>query len=265
MPVTPTLSLKDAATHPSILVGGKAKALGLLIEYGAPVPPGFVVPPAAELAASDTEILAAFDHLNIRYAAVRSSAVGEDAADQSWAGQFESYLYVPRAQLLNRIADCRASGASARARSYDAAHHAMPVAVVVQAMIPADTAGVLFTANPVTRNRDEIMIEAVYGLGEQLVQGLATPDNYLLDRAGHTLRETIATKTTMLVGAASAVAEHPVELARQTQPALTPAQRTELAHLATDLEAKFGHPLDIEWAYAHNQLYIVQARPITTL
>ncbi len=260
------INLAAAATQPIALVGGKAQALGRLIAFGAPVPPGFVVAPATDLDSVGAAILAAFDQLGAEFVAVRSSAAGEDAPEKSWAGQFESYLYVTRTDLLDRITNCRASGASARAQAYDDAGPAMAVAVVVQAMVAADTAGVLFTANPVTKNRGEIMIEAVYGLGEELVQGLATPDNYLLDKAtGRTTSQTIATKTTRLTGSASGITERLVPQNRQTAPALTPAQCAELASLATSLETKFGHPLDIEWGYTHNKLYLVQARPITTL
>jgi pyruvate,water dikinase len=142
----------------------------------------------------------------------------------------------------------------------------MPVAVIVQAMVPADVAGVLFTANPVSKNSNQIMVEAVYGLGEQLVQGQATPDNYLVDKASGALQgQTIAKKTVRLDGGADGVSEHSVEPGLQSEPALTPAQLNELSKLSAQLETKFGHPLDIEFAYATGQLSILQARPITTL
>jgi phosphoenolpyruvate synthase/pyruvate phosphate dikinase len=254
------ISLDRAHLHPLSRVGGKAFALGQLMAAGATVPPGFVLPPdeAVDLVSS------AFDELGAEAVAVRSSGAGEDAGAQSWAGQFESYLYVPREQLLDRIAACRQSGSSVRAQAYDAHAQQMPVAVVVQAMVPADVAGVMFTANPVTRARDEVVIEAVYGLGEQLVQGLATPDRYIHHRL-RGLQADISPKPVRLVGGPGGLEERPVPLAEQTLPALTPAQCRELARLGIELATRFGFPLDIEFAYHGNDLYIVQARPITTL
>ncbi|MDB5178534.1 MAG: phosphoenolpyruvate synthase [Patescibacteria group bacterium] len=261
-----TWGLKQAAAAPLGTVGGKAAALGRLMAYGAPVPPGFVVPPDTDIGASQSQILAAFDQLGTPSVAVRSSGVGEDGPGQSWAGQFESYLYVQRGDILARIADCRRSGAAARAQAYDAGRSHMPVAVIVQAMIPSDVSGVLFTANPVTKARDQIVVEAVYGLGELLVQGIATPDNYLINKTtGQIINQTIVEKTVMLVGATSGLREQPVAPDRQTKPALTPVQLAELTQLAGRLEAQFGLPLDLEWAYAWDKLHILQARPITTL
>jgi phosphoenolpyruvate synthase/pyruvate phosphate dikinase len=259
------ISLHRAGDKPIDLVGGKARALGQLIDFGAPVPPGYVVPPEANIYEASSEILAAFDKLGNEFVAVRSSAAGEDSKSQSWAGQFESYLYVTRGQLLQRINDCRASGHSARTAAYDAGSSNMPVAVVVQTMVPADVAGVLFTANPVTRDRRSVMVEAVYGLGEQLVQGLATPDNFILDRTGRILHQTITSKTSKLSGSPDGIVETPIPAGFQQQPALTPEQLAGLTTLAVKLESDFGHPLDIEFALAHGKLWVVQARPITTI
>jgi rifampicin phosphotransferase len=258
------IPLAAAANRPLEEVGGKARALGRLISAGAPVPPGFVVPPSA--APDSAEVLQAHAALGAGFVAVRSSAAGEDSGDKSWAGQFETYLSVQGKDLTARIVACRRSGASDRARAYHEAGAGMPVAVIVQAMVPADTAGVLFTANPVSGDRTQVMIEAVYGLGEQLVSGVATPDNYVLDKAtGRTLRQHIAEKETMLVGGPAGVSEQPVPYRRRTVPALNPAQLAELTGIVTRLEAEFRHPLDIEWAYAAGKPFILQARPITTL
>jgi phosphoenolpyruvate synthase/pyruvate phosphate dikinase len=257
------IPLSQAHRQPLSRVGGKAWSLGRLIAAGAPVPPGFVVPPGAEL--SD-DLWRAFDQLGAEHVAVRSSAAGEDADAQSWAGQFESYLQVPRARLVDSITACRRSGGSVRAQAYDAAAAAMPVAVVVQVMVPANAAGVLFTVNPVTRVPHEVVIEAVYGLGEQLVQGLAIPDQYVHHKTGrHVLRETVAVKLVQLAGTPAGVVELPVPDDHQSRPVLSRGQREHLVGLAVQLEQVFGHPLDIEFAMAGPLLFIVQARPITTL
>ncbi len=261
----PLIDLTESANLPLVHVGGKAAALGRLVTLGAPVPPGFVVPPEVDLVTHSKAIQDALAELNAGHVAVRSSAAGEDSETQSWAGQFESYLYVSPAAVSSRIADCRASGSTARARTYANGAN-MPVAVVVQAMVASDAAGVLFTVNPVTKNPNELMIEAVWGLGELLVQGLATPDNYLVAKlTGELMDQTIAPKTVMMTGTDTGPAERPVPAARRTQAALTPPQLTQLTALAVNLERSFGHPLDIEFAYARGKLYILQARPITTL
>ncbi|MDF2461009.1 MAG: phosphoenolpyruvate synthase [Candidatus Saccharibacteria bacterium] len=257
----PIIPLNTSHKEPVSRVGGKAHALGRLIAFGAPVPPGFVIPPGP---LDEAAVLKAFDKLGAKYVAVRSSAAGEDAGSQSWAGQFESYLYVSRDQLLERVAECRLSGTSARAKAYDASSQGMAVAVVVQAMVASDVAGVLFTVNPVTK-ADQVVIEAVFGLGEQLVQGLATPDNYVFDKSSGDITQTISLKLTRLVGSPGGVVEQPVDTADQDRPALSHEQCRELAKLSTQLERSFGYPLDIEFAYAGARLYIVQARPITTI
>jgi phosphoenolpyruvate synthase/pyruvate phosphate dikinase len=255
-------SLRESANQPVKTVGGKAHALGKLIEFGAPVPPGFVVPSDIDLNDEKENLLSAFAALSAQFVAVRSSATGEDSRDQSWAGQFESFLCVSGSDLIGRIADCRDSLISARAKAYDDADVTM--AVLVQAMIPSDVSGVLFTANPVTNDRNEIIVEAVYGLGEQLVQGLATPDRFVLDAAGVIKTSSIATKNTELTGSGRGIAARAVPATLQNKPALSHGQCQEVARLANRLEVSFGYPLDIEFAYHNNQLYIVQARPITT-
>jgi len=259
------VSLAEAGNRPLAEVGGKAQALGRLMAFGAPVPPGFVVPPEAKLNSRSAAIDAATNRLSSPFLAVRSSAAGEDGDIQSWAGQFESYLYVLPANVQARIKDSRASGHSTRAQAYAGGAN-MPVAVIVQAMVPAESAGVLFSVNPVTKNPNELMIEAVWGLGELLVSGLATPDNYLVAKNSTALiDQTVATKTVMMVGADNGPIERPVPRERQTKPVLERSQLTELSELARRLESDFGYPLDIEFAYTREKLYILQARPITTL
>jgi pyruvate,water dikinase len=257
----PIIPLSASHSEPVSRVGGKAHALGRLIAFGAPVPPGFVIPPG-QLDAD--AVLESFDKLGVERVAVRSSAAGEDAGTQSWAGQFESYLHVKRSDVLQRIADCRRSGSSARAQAYDASSQDMAVAVVVQVMVASDVSGVLFTVNPVTK-AGQVVIEAVLGLGEQLVQGLVTPDNYIVDKSSGEITQTIAPKPTRLVGSPDGVVEQPVAAPYHHAPALAESQVRELAQLAVQLELSFGYPLDIEFAYAADRLYIVQARPITTL
>jgi pyruvate,water dikinase len=260
------IPLAGTASLPLSQVGGKAQALGRLMGFGAPVPPGFVVEPELDLAAGRAELLAAFDGLGASFVAVRSSGAGEDAANQSWAGQFDSYLYVQRSELLEQIEACRRSGQSVHAKSYGGTATQMDIAVIVQRMVASDVAGVLFSVNPISKNPQEAVIEAVYGLCELLVQGLSTPDNFVLDKStGKVVKEKIAAKTAMLIGSSKGVLERPVSGSMQHQPTLNGPKLRQLLSLAVSLEAKFGYPLDMEWAYEKDQCYIVQARPITTL
>jgi phosphoenolpyruvate synthase/pyruvate phosphate dikinase len=258
-------NLTEAAALPLNRVGGKAAALSRLLSLGAPVPAGIVVPPDVDLNAHALELTAAAKKLQTPFLAVRSSAVGEDSSSMSWAGQLESYLFVTPDEVPARVADCRASRGSARALAY-ANTADLPVAVIVQVMVAATSAGVLFTVNPVTKNSSEIVVEAVFGLGELLVQGLATPDNYRLSKdTGNISQQSIATKRVMMLGTAAGPAERPVPKSRQLKPALSKSQLADLATIAKRLEADFAHPLDIEFAYTKDVLYILQARPVTTL
>ena len=179
--------------------------------------------------------------------AVRSSATAEDLPTASFAGQQDSYLNVvgPGA-ILEHVSRCWASLFTERAVSYRIQngfdHRKVQMAVVVQRMVSAHAAGILFTADPVTSNRNVAAVEAVLGLGEALVSGLVNPDRY-------TVRDGA------IVGR---------ELAGE-QAALTDAQAIELVQLGRRIEARFGRPQDIEWCLADDAFQIVQSRPITTL
>ncbi len=248
-------SLDRASSAGVKQIGGKALSLAKLIRAGFAVPPGFVVTTKAyqlfngkalgkEL---EQQLLAAFDELGAQQVAVRSSAVAEDSSGASWAGQFETYLNVERGELLQRVQDCWHSAKSQRVNAYAAQQSVATnraVAVVVQTMVASEIAGVMFTCNPVDQNRQEIIIEAVQGLGESLVQGTVTPDHVRLNKRTKRVVE---------------------QYLSQDQPLLDPKQLEELAHLATSIESLYDQPMDIEWAYAADKLYVLQARPITTL
>lgn len=254
------------ATHVP-LVGGKAASLGELLHAGHPVPPGFVIGASERtlspaLAAS---VLAAFDELGMRRVAVRSSGVGEDGSEQSWAGQFATLLHVNRDALLQAIQACWDSTQTARVAAYANGDH-LELAVLVQHMVNSDVAGVAFSVNPITGNKNEMIAEAVYGLGELLVQGTVTPDNFLLDKqTGAILDQDIAEKTIQLTYHNGQTAEVEVPTELRSIPALTPAQLAELAALTRRVESYYGYPVDIEWAFERGTLYLLQARPITTL
>jgi phosphoenolpyruvate synthase/pyruvate phosphate dikinase len=248
-------------------VGGKAASLGDMLAAGHPVPPAFVIT-ADEAILSPTlssDILKAYDVLGSRHVAVRSSGIGEDGAEQSWAGQFATILHVDRNGLLDAVRECWNSANSLRVAHY--AHGiSIDLAVLVQHMVHSDVAGVAFSANPITGNRDEIVVEAVYGLGELLVQGIVTPDNFVLSKhTGDIILQDIATKEVKLAYAGNQIAEVPIAVEAQNIPALEPHQLQKIAQLTREIEAYYGYPVDIEWAFEQGALYLLQARPITTL
>ena len=203
--------------------------------------------------------------------AVRSSATAEDLPEMSFAGQMETYLNVTGADaVLAAVQRCWASLWTARALSYRAQHGIRPqdvsIAVVVQQLVPADAAGILFTANPLTGARDEVMINSAWGLGEAIVGGQVTPDTFIVAKpSGAVISRQISTKEVMTVRVPGGTREEPVLSDRRTQPSLLPAQAAELARLGAAIEQLYGQPMDIEWAASGGRLFILQARPITAL
>ena len=201
--------------------------------------------------------------------AVRSSATREDRAEASAAGQHATLLNVRgEAVLLEAVKRCWSSLWSGQAMAYRARRSsaATPpqIAVVVQRMIPADCAGVLFTVNPLNGSGDEIVINAAWGLGEVVVAGRVTPDMLTVDRAtGRVKRLGVGDKAVMIVPTEDGTAEIPVEPRRRRQPVLDAEQVAALARLAREVEVHFGAPQDIEWAIAKGRVYLLQSRPLT--
>ncbi|USS40912.1 phosphoenolpyruvate synthase [Thermococcus aggregans] len=214
------------------------------------------------------------------YVAVRSSATAEDLPEASFAGQQETYLDVLGADdVKDKVKRCWASLWTARATFYRAKqgfdHSKVYLSAVVQKMVNSETSGVMFTANPVTNDRSEIMINAAWGLGEAVVSGAVTPDEYIVEKGTWKIKEkVIAKKEIMIVrnpetgkGTVKVpVAEYlgPEYVEKQV---LTDEQIIEVAKMGAKIEEHYGWPQDIEWAYDKDdgKLYIVQSRPITTL
>jgi rifampicin phosphotransferase len=205
--------------------------------------------------------------------AVRSSATAEDLPELSFAGQHESYLYVRgESALLAAVRRCWASLWTARAIGYRVLNGvdqcAVAMGVVVQRMVLSQAAGVLFTANPATGDRAELVINASFGLGEAVVGGVVTPDSYVLDRSGFDMKEvSIGTKESMVVpadGQGTRVQEVPEP--RRTAPVLSAPLLRGLSELALRVEQIYeGVPQDIEWAVTGTHCQLLQARPITAL
>jgi phosphoenolpyruvate synthase/pyruvate phosphate dikinase len=223
-------------------IGGKSANLAKLSELFN-VPEAFII--SADEDIEHTEVLRWFDALGATSVAVRSSATNEDGAKVAWAGQLETKLSVGRTELIDAIKNCRFSAQSSRALAYSrlAKSGAGSVAVMVQRMLDARVSGVAFTRHPVTKER-AVVIEAVLGLGDALVSGLATPETIVVSNGE---------KVDLVFGAG------------ESQPLLVKHEIAEVAQLARAVERELGYPVDIEWAYEGPKLYLLQARPITTL
>lgn len=228
-------------------VGGKAEGLRALRALGLAVPDAFVIVGAARDSLPE-DLVSAYNALGGGRVAVRSSALGEDGESASFAGQHLTKLDVEgEAALKDAVTDCLASLESDAALAYrkqQASDAPARMCVVVQKMVDARAAGVLFTADPVTGRRDRVVVDAVRGLGEALVSGHASPDRFLLDRRGRVIR---AEKT----GA---------------EPVLDDVTLASLVQIAVRVADERGTPLDFEWAIGRDgTIAWLQARPITTL
>ena len=230
-----------------------------------------MVDPAPEIAA---DIVSSYTtSLGNGAVAVRSSANAEDLPTMSFAGQQDTYLNVSGTQMLvDAVKKCWASLWSAEALSYrhenGIDNRSVAMGVVVQTMVEADVSGILFTANPASGERSEMIINASFGLGEAVVGGLVTPDTYVVDRHDLGLKKTdIGAKEQMIVSAdGEGTQTVPVQAERSSEASLSPAALEALARTALDVEDLFGgSPQDIEWAVSDGRLWLLQSRPITNL
>jgi pyruvate,water dikinase len=204
--------------------------------------------------------------------AVRSSAVSEDGEAASFAGQQETFLGVRGADsVVHHVRACWASFYSPRAMFYRSQKGALAdarMAVVVQEMVLAEKSGVLFTVDPIQKHHGQMVIEAVFGLGEGLVSGQITPDHFVIDRAtGSVVREHIAEQPMALgldevSGKTKEISLPPDEGAA---PVLSPGDLARLREIGLRLEALFGAPQDVEWSMRGGELFVLQSRPITTM
>jgi len=256
------------------LVGGKGLSLGKTANAGLPVPAGFVVTTQAYRRLVERGIRSdagfvraianACESIGGGLVAVRSSAIAEDAADTSFAGQQETILGVRGETVIDAIERCWRSLFTERAVAYrekqnvDAAGLAM--AVVVQQLVPAEAAGVLFTRDPLDPEGKRMLAEASWGLGEVVVSGRVQPDRFTIDReTGNVLDRKLGSKAVRVV---VGVEEHvPPELQRQF--CVSDDAVAQLAELGRKVEAFYGDARDVEWAYANGQFALLQARPIT--
>lgn len=204
------------------------------------------------------------------FVAVRSSATAEDSSVASWAGELESYLNTTEETLLDNIKKCWASLFTPRAIVYrnekGMRQTRVSVAVVVQKMVQSEVSGICFTVHPVTRDVNQMIIEACWGLGEYIVGGIVTPDSYVIDkRDGSMVDLNVSEQEIMLVRGNSGndKVDVPVEIREKQK--IDSTQIVKLADICASIERHYGFPCDIEWAMEKGELYVVQSRPITTL
>lgn len=275
------LWLGDPKSFDSSLVGGKAANLSRLARMYHRVPDGFSLPVTVmdeghpldlrnEITAAISDLMACHS-LPDFIAAVRSSAVDEDGATASFAGQHETYLNIVGADaILQAVIRCWESARSEHALYYRR-QQGLPmehpqIAVFVQQLVASDVSAVVFSANPITGNRDEVMINASWGLGESIVGGTVTPDTFVVRKSDLAVTSLgIADKERMTVSVPGGTREVSVPRFLRQEACLAEEQIIEIAQLALSLEATMGYPVDIECAYAGGVLYLLQCRPITTL
>jgi pyruvate,water dikinase len=261
--LVPLIKADDESLH-----GGKAVQLGVALRAGLPVPAGFVLShESAERALTSPRICAgALAELG-GLVAVRSSAVGEDSASASFAGQHATVLGVRSETALGTalfqvLDSSRSEAALAYRRKLGLDPHPR-MAVVIQKLVLSDVAGVLFTRNPVS-GADERVIEASWGLGEAVVQGLVTPDHFRFARGGPLLAQMAGHKdVTVYWSEHGGTEERPVAEHLVEQLCLDAAKLAELDNLATRCETVFGGTQDLEFAFEGKALYLLQRRAIT--
>jgi len=262
------------------LVGAKAANLSRLATVHL-VPPGYALTAVqASEGLDDTlteDVRRAYQELAARSGqrdpcvAVRSSALDEDSGGASFAGQHDTYLNIRgEAAVVDAVERCCASALSPTALAYREQHGLATddpaIAVLVQQLVHSDVSAVVFSANPITQDHDEIMINASWGLGESVVSGTVTPDTYVIRKSDHSLiSRQISSKDVMTVMVEGGVEEVPVPADLRQRPSLTASQVIEMARLVTKMENAMGWPADVECAFAYEELYLLQCRPITTM
>src|SRR5215211_4953391 len=248
-PTPLVVTFSEATNLRTSELGAKAANLASLASARFPVPPGFVVTPAAEehLGEMSAQILEAAAGLGVEHFAVRSSGTAEDLEGVSFAGQYETLLDVRVDELPAAVGRVFDSASASRVAAYREARAgptgesaAPSMAVLVQVMVEADASGVAFSANPVTGERGEVVITTARGLGERLVSGEAVGDEWVVQGDEASCR-------------------------REREGAITAEQAILIAELARRVEEHFGSPQDIEWAISGDELYLLQARPMTAL
>lgn len=229
-------------------VGSKTYNLAFMYNNGINVPNGFgILSTAKPSEETYNEIKRAFEKLDAKEVAVRSSSALEDTEGHSAAGQYETVVHVTEDKLIDAYNTCYNSANNPVVRSYFGEGDLPPIGITVQKMINADIFGVTFTANPLNHNKDELMMDVIIGDGELLVGGMVTPSNFVFNKKSE---KTVS----------SIIMPEMKEKFSNIEDILKQALST-----FKKIEDIFGCPVDVEWAISEGVLYILQARPITTL
>lgn len=217
-----------------------------------------------------TEIKKHFNALRTKYIAVRSSATVEDSKDHAWAGQLESYLNTTKTNLFDNIKLCWASLFSPRSIFYrfekNLHNIKISMAVVIQKMIESEISGIAFSVHPITEDTNQIVIEAVYGLGEAIVSGQITPNSYVIEKKSRKIIDINTFKQINGLYRKDGGGNEWKDLKEKgKQQALNESKILNLTEIILKIERHYAFPCDIEWAYKSGKFYIIQSRPITTL
>ncbi len=223
----------------------------------------------------EIEIMAEFKKLDVEFVAVRSSATAEDSSVASWAGELESYLNTDKNHLLGNVKRCWASLFTPRAIVYrmekGMRETKVSVAVVIQAMVQSDISGICFTVHPVTKDKNQLIIEAGYGLGEAIVSGQVTPDSYVIHKDDLEIIDINIADQERKIMRKPEGGNHwvVIDAADRAKQKLAGEQIIELTKICLNIEKHYGFPCDIEWVMTKKlnewEFFIVQSRPITTL
>jgi len=216
------------------------------------------------------EILTEFKKLKAKFVAVRSSATAEDSKVASWAGELETYLNVTEKNVIASVKKCWSSLFTPRAIFYrfekKLHKQKVSVAVVVQKMVQSEISGIAFTVHPVTKDYNQMVIEAGFGLGEAIVGGMVTPDTYVVHKNNFSILDiNISEQSFAIIKTPKGNINKKLSAAQGGKQKLTGKQIVEIAKICSRIEKYYKHPQDIEWAYEKGKFYITQSRPITTL
>jgi pyruvate,water dikinase len=212
-----------------------------------------------------------FKNLKSKYVAVRSSATAEDSASAAWAGQLDSFMNTTNKTLLQNVQKCWASLFTPRAIFYRFEQglytQKISVAVVIQKMIQSEKSGVAFSVHPVTEDRNQLIIEGSWGLGDAIVSGQVTPDSYVVEKSPRRIIDkNVYTQTRGLYKSKDGGSEwKEIPKATAEKQVLTDKEILTLSEQILQIEKHYGFPCDIEWAMENKKIYITQSRPITTL
>jgi len=258
--------LADLRASDEALFGGKSAALGELIDAGLPVPPGF----ALSTSASPDDVAEHYRSLGEPPVAVRSSAIGEDSAEATFAGMQDTYLWVRGHEAVaEAVRKCLASLDNPEAVAYrERIGRPQPaMGVTIQTMVDAAVAGVMFTCNPVTGDPSTVAVNASWGLGLGVVGGEVTPDEYKLSKVtGEVLQRTVGPKEIEYVAGPEGPVQREVEEERRAAACLDDGQLEALLEVARRVEKHFGCHQDVEWAIdGEGELFMLQSRPVTVL